>query len=349
MLDTIQVLLPEYKVREPKLRLHPSPVDTETGAMTRNFPLWQEGGRVVEGAFAKFQEEHFNVTIKPMPRTDGTGMGAVCFARFEIPKFAGGNNYHPVDRDGTAQAFQEAEKMLKSVGILTNIKAAQLTRMDAFTNVVGSEPFSNYKPMLALIDGKRTEQRGYENGLLWKNGRQEVCVYDKLEKMRHDKLSVAGLPKNTIRFEWRMLQAAKVREKMRCGTVGEVLDNYGDIRTVYNAAIKEQVFSHSVSDIASVQSGQLVQVFDHFQACGARNWAQKGLNVVSQSLLLEIMPIDAILDAVDKSGGDKMQRSRLKKHLHQMQRDAKFLQVSAGSGRTAGELYEELREKVLGE
>ncbi len=343
----MQLLLPDYEVRDPKLRLHPSPVDTETGVMTRNFPLWHDGARVVEGAYAQFIEEHFSVTIKPQPKTDGTGMGTACFVRFEVPKFAGGHNYHPVDRDGTAQALRDAEKKLKSVGILTNIKTAQMSRLDAFTNVVASEPYSNYKPVLAMLPGKRMKMREYEDGFLWKNGRHQFCAYDKLEKMKYDKLSTAGLPKNSIRFEWRALESAKVREKLGFGTVKELLANFGHVRTVYNEVMKEHIFSHSVADVEAVQTGELERVLEHFQASGARNWVQASLNLVSQSLLLEKTPIDAILDAVDKSGGDKMQRSRLKKHLHQAQRDAKFLQLLPGTSRTTGELYEELREKVL--
>jgi hypothetical protein len=347
MIDTMQLLLTDYEVRDAKLKLQPSPVDTETGAMTANFPLWHDGARAVEGAYAYHRDEHFNVKISPQPMTGGLGMGTACYVRFEVPKFAGGNNYHPVDRDGTAQALRDAQNRLKSVGILTNIKAAQISRMDAFTNVVALEPYSNYQPVLALLSGTRMEQRGYENGFLWENGRQQVCVYDKLEKMKRDKLVTAGLPKNSIRFEWRALKSAKVRETLGFGTVKEMLVNHGHVRTVYNEVMKKQLFSHSVADVEAVQTGQILEDMKYFYASGGRNWMQRYLNTVGLTFLLDKAPLDVIVGALDDVVDDKVKRSRLKKQLRQARRDASFLQLLPGASRTTGELYEELREKVL--
>jgi hypothetical protein len=116
---------------------------------------------------------------------------------------------------------------------------------------------------------------------------------------------------------------------------------------VYNEVMEKQLFSHSVADVEAVLTGQLHEDIKYFHASGGRNWEQQYWKTVGLASHLEKASLDVIIGAFDAIDDDKVKRSRRRKKLRQAQRDAKFLQVPAGSSRTTGELYEELREKVL--
>jgi hypothetical protein len=348
MIDTMQLMLTDYDARAAELTLQPASRNTVTGETKNNFPLWHNGTETVEGAYAYFREGHFNVTIKPQHNPDGMGIGTACYVRFEVPKFAGESNYHPTDAKGTEQALKASEKLLKRVGIKTNVKTARISRLDAFKNVVGAEPFSCYSGVLALLAGSRMKQRGYENGFLWENTRQQICVYDKLRKMLHDKLSTVGLPENTIRFEHRMLQAQKVRDALEMATVADLLADYDKVCAVYEATMKKQLFRHQAKDIEIMLSSDIEREMLFFQTQYGKEWLNQYLRAFGLHSLLQKTNIETILNVVDKLAENRMKKSRLKRDLQKMQFDVGALAPVGGSKRTTGQLYQELQEKVLG-
>ncbi len=348
MIDTMQLMLTDYDARAAELTLQPASVNTLTGESKNNFPLWHNGTKTVEGAYAYFREGHFNVTIKPQHNPDGMGIGTACYVRFEVPKFAGESNYHPTDAKGTAAALQASQKLLKRVGIKTNVKTARISRLDAFKNVVAAEPFSCYSGVLALLAGSRMKQRGYENGFLWENTRQQICVYDKLRKMLHDKLSTVGLPENTIRFEHRMLQAQKVRDALEMATVADLLADYDKVCAVYQATMKRQLFRHSTHDITIMLASDIKREMAWFQAQGSKEWLNQYLRTFGLHSLLQKTNIETIVAVVDELAENRMKKSRLKRDLQKMQFDVRALAPVGGSKSTTGQLYQELQEKVLG-
>jgi hypothetical protein len=347
MIDTMQLLLTDYEVSGAKLKLVPSTIDTETGAMTADFPLWHDGGKSVTGAYAYHRDEHFNVTLKPQFKNDGSGTSTSCYLRFEVPKFAGGNNYHPVDFNGTRDALQQAEKQLRDVGIKTNIETAKISRLDSFRNVVADEPFSCYQSVLALLSGSRMKQRGYENGFLWENKSQQVCVYDKLQKMRHDRLPVVGLPTNSIRFEHRMLQSRKVRDALSFANVKELLDDYDRIGVVYRETMKKQLFKYSAPDVEVLFASELEADMRFYQAHYGARWFQKYFMDFGMFSLLQKTNVETLIGVVDKVVENKMKKSRLKRDLQKVRFASAALSLVPASSRTNGELYRELQEKLL--
>jgi hypothetical protein len=348
MIDTMQLMLTDYDARAAELTLQPASVNTLTGESKNNFPLWHNGTKTVEGAYAYFREGHFNVTIKPQHNPDGMGIGTACYVRFEVPKFAGESNYHPTDAKGTAEALQASQKLLKRVGIKTNVKTARISRLDAFKNVVAAEPFSCYSGVLALLAGSRMQKRGYENGFLWENTRQQICVYDKLRKMLHDKLSTVGLPENTLRFEHRMLQAQKVKDALEMATVADLLADYDKVCDVYQATMKRQLFRHQAKDIEIMLSSDIEREMLFFQTQYGKEWLNQYLRAFGLHSLLQKTNIETILNVVDKLAENRMKKSRLKRDLQKMQFDVSALAPVGGSKRTTGQLYQELQEKVLG-
>ncbi len=347
VIDTMQLLLTDYDASKARLTLQPASVDTGTGALKGNFPLWHNGEKMVEGAYAYHRDEHFNVTIKPQPRPGGLGVGTACYVRFEVPKFAGDDNYHPVDQKGTKQAMRDAEKCLKAVGIRTDVRTAQISRLDAFKNVVANEPMSCYQGVLSLLSGRRMEQRGYKNGFLWANGSQELCVYDKLQKMRHDKLPTKGLPANSQRFEWRGLSSRKIRDSLGFHNVGELLADYDRVREFYQQTMQKHLFRHSVKDVEVLLASDIKREMLHFQQNYGREWLSHYLRVFGLHSLLQKATLETVLGVVEEVAESRMKKSRLKSDLQRYRFQAESLTCFGDSKRTTGQLYEELKSKVL--
>ncbi len=347
MIDTMLLLLTDYDASAAKLKLQPSPIDTATGAMTADFPLWYNGAEMVTGAYAYHHGEHFNVTVKPQFKPDGTGTSTAWYVRFEVPKFAGESNYHPVDFKGTCEVLKAVQKQLREVGIKTNIETAKISRLDSFKNVVADEPFSCYQSVLALLSGTRMKQRGYENGFLWANKRQEICVYDKLQKMRHDRLPVVGLPTNSIRFEHRMLEARKVRDTLSFSNVKELLADYDRIHVVYRDTMKKLLFKYSAPDVEVLFASELEADMRFYQEHYGARWFQKYFMDFGMYSLLQKTNVETLVDVVDKVVENKMKKSRLKRDLQKVRFASAALTLVPASTRTNGELYNELEAKLM--
>jgi hypothetical protein len=320
-----------------------------TGKATASFPLWHDGTQMIEGSLAYHREEHINVKICPQPKPEGQGMGTACYVRFEVPKFAGDSNYHPTDLKGTRKALRSAEKHLAGIGIKTDIKTAQISRLDAFKNVVADEPYSCYQSVLSLLSGSRMKQRGYENGFLWENQQQQVCVYDKLRKMEHDKFSTAGLPDNSIRFEHRMLKSKKVRDALNFRSVADLLESYDSIASSYEQTMRKQLFRYEPAEVERIVLSQIEADMRFFKGKYGRNSLSLYLKCYGLHSLLLLTEMETILHAVDNVFEDKVKKSRMKSELTKMRFDTQSMRVMGPSKRTTGQLYQELREKVLGQ
>jgi hypothetical protein len=345
----MQLLLTDYDATNAKLKLQPSPIDMATGAATANFPLWHNGTQMIEGAYAYHRQEHINVKLYPMPKPEGQGMGTICSIRFEVPKFAGDDNYHPTDIKGTRKALRSAEKHLATIGIKTSLKTAQISRLDAFKNVVADEPYSCYQSVLSLLSGSRMKQRGYENGFLWENQQQQVCVYDKLRKMEHDKFSIAGLPRNSIRFEHRMLKSRKVRDALSFRSVADLLESYDSIASSYEQTMKKQLFRYEPAEFETILVSEIEADMKFFKERYGRKSLSLYLTCYGLHSLLRLTNMETILCAVERVYDSRMQKSRLKAQLTKMRFETQAMRVLGPSKRTTGQLYQELREKVLGE
>ncbi len=348
MLDTMRLVLTDYEVRNPKLTLTPASIDTETGEMKGNYLLWREGNRAKEGKEAHHRDGHFNANIRPDRNTDGTGPKSFCIVNFEVPKFAGGNNFKPVDYQGTKDAFQQAERMLKDIGIHTNIRTAQASRLDTFRNAIVSEPFSNFRSVLLAMQGSRMKQQEYGDGVLWKNGRSQVIAYDKCAQLLYKKESVVGLPSNALRAELRSLEASKVRDVYGFKNVQELLDGYDGILDVYRQSLKKLLFKYSVPELEVIFASELEAHMRFCEEHYGRNWFQKFLMEVGMQCLVQKSSIETVVQVLDKVADNKMQKSRLKRDLQKIRFSAAAASMVPACNRTNGELYNELQEKLLG-
>jgi hypothetical protein len=347
MIDTLQLLLHDYDADGADLELQRGNVILKTGELTGNFPLYKSGGKMVEGKKAFNNDGPCRVTIKAIPARDERGIQPLCTVSMEVPKVAGCSNYHPTDERGAEAALNIVQKHLSSIGLKTNVMDAQPARMDAFRNVVADEPYSCYAPVLGLLRGSRMEKRGYENGHLWENGVQQVCVYDKIQKMQRDNLSIEGLPPNSIRFEMRLLKSQKVRATLEVKTARELLESYGAIVEAYERTMKKQLFSHSVDAVDAMFASDMRDEMLWFQQTHGRNWLDTWVKACGWKFITQHTTLETVLDVVDELESDRMKMSRIRSKMDTSRFNVEALRCIGPSTRTTGQLYEEMREKVF--
>lgn len=345
MIDTLKLSLVEYEISEnPQLTLEHSPTNLETGSRTSVYRLFMAGGRVVEGLKAYHNAENFNLTIKPLSSLQPQIVG--CYLQFSLPKLANGTNYYPITEQAAKRALRGLEGDLREIGVSTNLDNAVLSRVDSFRNVLASETYATYHPVLSALKGKRMAQRDYGTTFLWSNTQQELCVYDKLAEMAARKHKTAGLAPNTIRFEHRLLKARKVRDTLSMATAGDLLSDLAHVETTFKANLEKQLFSKSVSDVEAFLEVELENQLRFFCERGDRFWFQSWLSAVA----LRGLAVDSelILSAVGKVTNHRSTQLRIKRQLEAAKMDAMQLELSANPKRTLAELYTELQSKVLG-
>jgi hypothetical protein len=347
MIDTLKLVLLDYDASDADLELQPATINVKTGTMNGNFPLYKSGERMIEGRRAFNNEGHIRTEIKVIPARDEQGIQPLCTLAMEIPRIAGCSNYHPTDKTGFGAVLATAQKHCSDIGLKTNIMDAQPARVDAFRNVVTDEPYSNYAPVLALLRGSRMENRGYENGHWWGNGVQQVCVYDKIQKMRRDKLPVDGLPWNSIRFEMRLLKSQKVRDMLEVKTARELLESYDGIAQAYERTMKKQLFSYTVRDVEAMVTSDIRAEVKWFQDTYGRNFEDYWLKACGLKYLTARTTLENVLAVLDELGADRSKKSRMRSKMDKSRFDVEALRCCGPSKRTTGQLYEEMREKVL--
>jgi hypothetical protein len=343
MLDTLKLSLEEYEVQQhAEFSLQPPTVNTASGELATEHLLWRNGKREVRGVKAFHNGEWINITLKP--RREAPGTQALCLVQFSVPKVANGGNYHGTDHKGTQAALDAVEKYLREFGIKTNMARASVARLDAAKTLETREPFEGYSPVLGRLQGKRTERRDYGNMFLWGNTRWEACAYDKLEEMRRQKISVAGLPTNSLRMELRALKAAKVREMFGFSSVAELRDGLDHVPAVYRAQMEAQMFRHELPEDLLLSRPDLVAQMEAARDC-SRFWFRTWLTAWAMQQLAPEMA--AVKHAVRVAAPDRQTAHRIVREIEQGEREGLALENIGSSKRTWGELYNELRDKVL--
>jgi hypothetical protein len=162
--------------------------------------------------------------------------------------------------------------------------------------------------------------------------------------MRRAKVPVAGLPVNSVRAELRALKASKVRELFGIERAGELVDSLNHIRAVYRSHMEEQLFKHELPDDPALSRSDLVE---QLTVCKERSrfWYRAWcMGYAMQQLARDA---DALKYAVRVVASDPKTARRIIKEIEQGEREGLALQQVGPSSRTWGELYDELKEKVL--
>jgi hypothetical protein len=344
MLDTLKLSLTEYSVSsDAQFQIQPGLLDNATGELVGNNRLWSAGGRAVTGSRAWHNGEHFNVTIKPNPHAPG-GL-PLCLVQFSVPKVATGSNFRAVDADGTTRALRAAQKYLREIGVKTKLASAAVSRLDAFRNLECVEPFAAYHPVLATLQGQRMRRRDYGRTLLWENTLSELCAYDKREEMVRNKHSIEGLPPHPLRFEARALKMQKVRAWLGIENAGQLPDALPHIEQQYREMMRKQLFKGEVGQAAALTQGQVREQLAAAKELGGRYWVDDWLRAVAINSMSG--DLDAVKAAIQDVAGTRQNALKMTNKLEKAKLDATATCILGSSKRPLGELYSELRDKVL--
>lgn len=351
MLDTLKLSLVDYEISpDADLKVRRPDYNAQTGECDSVYPLWRRGDGYVEGKLAYNNDHDMHITVQPDSPSEPMAIG--CYVQFSVPKVADGDNYQPADFKTTKTSLRNVQRTLTKLGIKTNIGTARISRLDSCKNAVLEEPFQAYRPVLATLHGQRMKERGYESGFLFHNSLQQICVYDKNEEMRHRKHSLAGVPKNSVRFEHRLLKSRKVRDVLNFGNVTEMMEGFEQIGVGYRAAMEKQLFKNSPEEMQVMTAQTIANELTRLRASRARVGAASGSRWLNDWLVAYAIhqlgaDADALLLAVEQVAENRMTANRLRKKIETARLDALSMAKSGCSKRTLSDLYREMEQQVL--
>lgn len=349
MIDTIKLHLKDYAISEDtNIQVQPSSYVAGTGEQVSNNPLFQNSsGAVFYGSKAYLNTDNFNLSIKPMPSGSDNPRVANCFVQFSVPKNHYGNNFYSASCEETKEELEKLETSLKDNGIRTNLKEAELSRVDTFKNIQPEERFSSYYSLFSLLKARRAVQRGYGTTFLLSNSQQEFCVYDKNEEMKLRGVDLSKFPENTMRFEHRLLNKSKVSTVYGFSKAGELFKGgYEVVREKRAEAWKKSLFCYEVPEVVMLGSKALEEEMRAFKEKFPRNWFQFFLQAYGAYHLAQKAGIEVIELALQNLESERTKVWRAKKILTEAKKEIEFVKKEQNSERSFGELYEELRSKV---
>ncbi len=344
MLDTLRLTLGEYTIGpSPELTVELPTLNAATKELGGYYPLWRTGSTHQMGKKAYHNAEDWYFTLQAHAQEGGYTI--VPTLSFSVPKLANGSNYEPADFKATETALINAERELKRIGVHTEIETATLSRVDSCKNVLVSESFQAYAPVLARLQGQRMNKRDYGTTFLWENTVQQVCVYDKREEMKRRKKNLSRVPRNVARFEHRLLKARKVRDALGFSTAGDLLIGFDEVKKGYVTTMEKLLFRFSPVELEIMTAGDFEARLTSFQASGKKNW----LAGFQEAYFFQQLGSDkdAYLRAVENVTNNKMTFSRTRKKLMQAEINSLELEQVGRSKHTLGELYRELKREVL--
>jgi hypothetical protein len=343
MLDTLKVYTDDFVIRDgAEIELMPSVINYKTGE-TDNKKLFQRSsGEWVRGAKAFLNADNFNLTVKPNNLSDSSYL----WISLSVPKFLTGDNFYPLDDVEAQGLISGLETELKNRGIGLNADTLKVSRLDAFQNVYAAETFSDYIPVFQLLRAKRQNRRDYGSTFLWENTQREICVYDKLTEVQNRGYEVSSYPKNTIRFEYRLLKSKSVNSALKFKTVNKLFSNLDSVRQVYQDAMRYHLFDLDTSEVKQLVSSELRTVVKHYFENGGRYWISNMLKDYGAYSIARLSSVDVFGSIVEELSGNRMTAYRAKKYVRECQNQVAMLEVLE-CGKTVDELYQELKSKVL--
>jgi len=338
MLDTVKLRLLDYEV-ERQNNLSISTVFNTSGEEKNACKLFDmNDGTEIGGAKAYFNTSNLQFDV----------MSRGAFVKFSVPKtYYQGNNYKSVNQEQTKEVIQHIETELKENGIKTNLFNADLSRIDMFKQIIPDEQFYNYAPIFRAIKGSQKELRDYGTTFLWKNGVEQIAVYDKIKEMLHQKKDISGLP-DTIRFENRLLNKRKIEQALEFTKASELVSYYNELEPSYNASMTKNLFKMDTTQFNIQIQKELERRFEYYFENGGRNWVSKFIYSLGTDAVETFGVENFISLARAKWTNKEKQKSyRLRKKINE-QIIENTLSKSSFSKRTLlSDLYNELKLKLV--
>jgi hypothetical protein len=147
-----------------------------------------------------------------------------------------------------------------------------------------------------------------------------------------------------------MLKGRKVRESLDgIRSVKDLLAGYDQVHATYREAMNKQLFSRSVSDISSTTAtglhAEMLRARDASAGLSGRFWFENWLKARAVAALVD--DLDVVREAVAMMTDNRATQLKINRKLEAAQMDAAAMRIIGPSKRTVGELYTELKSKVL--
>jgi len=309
MIDTLRLNLLDCEIkRSCPLSIQPGTIDYSTGKIYNDNDLFiDNAGKIVRGSKAYLNDEKFNLTIQPTiySETNEHNHSKLKIKRFKrinetlqpdlydwnddddevkgiflstsLPRLLSETNLKTLSFDEQKTALKILEIKLKQYGIKTNINNAALSRVDTFTNVSTEFNFGSYTDLFSLMELSRMKSVGYgRESFLWKNGNQELMIYDKVLEMRTKKPDIKiRSGKNIMRFENRLLKKRKILSSIKFQTVGELYKNYDEVKDFHKKEIEKKIFKYTFDDIEFMTKNKIDRMINFCKSQFGDKWLDK--------------------------------------------------------------------------
>lgn len=352
MIDTIKVKAYDFEIEpQSRLEVQRGVIDLQSGELKHSHVLFRDkAGNTIEGSKAYYNDENFNLDIKPVP--DTMFDDKVLTIHFSMPKIFHGNNFHTLAKGEARQVVRKISDNLKSAGVNVNLENTSLSRIDLFKNVRPDEPFTAYHSLLDVLQAKRKtmKKRIYLDTFLFGNTQHQICIYDKITEMKANNYDVSEFPSNVVRFEYRIMNKKKIEQVTNASRLSELIDRYDDLRENFRFAMRDNVFWIAPKDVDYLSSNQLEKEFAYFKRRYHRNWLDYYLKTKGLEECLKRVEIGTLKQIVLRVEGNgergKRKAQRIYKKLEQARLDLESIKPYR-SDRTYKDLYFELKRKVL--
>ena len=348
-LDTVKLHISDYSISsQSNLKIQPGTFNIGTGELTNDNVLVRDSaGKIYHGARAYLNTAKIHFDVKPFHSNGQSTTSA--FVHFSVPKLHNnGVNYKPVSEAQVRDAFGMVEQELQENGINTDIREANLSRVDTFRNVEPREPFIAYFALLDLLKARRGVKRSYGTTYLLGNSQQEFCVYDKNVEMAKHGVDLRGFPENTMRFEHRLLNKRKVQTTYGFTNVNDLL--HGGLEVVEQKrrqAWSNSLFRYEVTDVIRLGAASLEAEMRAFQAKYDKRWYNNFLRCYGAYHLASLVGVEVVKLALQSVEVDRRQVWRAQRMLEDSKQEIEFFRQEQESRRTLADLYQELKNKVL--
>jgi len=345
MLDTMKLYLQEWRILpNASLTINAGNINYATGEAHQTHLFTDTTGRDVLGAYASYNADKLNFSIKPKAGN------VYAHVTFSAPKRVSDDNYSPIKESQFNEVLEGVESELAENGIETNIQEARLSRIDTFKNIQTNEETMSYARLFGLLNANRAKDKSTHGATTWlmKNNSTQYCIYDKLEEMENTGHETNGLPK-TLRFEHRCMKPAKVKGFFNNVTTVEELKRYGwgalCERTI--KAWTDNFFKYSVDEVEYIPQSQIVNELSFFRMkYGSRFFSQYLKAYGAYHLAGASGGVDVVTSALEYMGYERLKIYRAKRDMRKAILDIEGAREEVGTSVTLAELYGELKYKM---
>ena len=193
------------------------------------------------------------------------GVSVPCLSvRLSAPKYLNGLNNYTATFSDVVRLEKELSKDLEDLGIKTNLKNANIARLDITTNTETKYPMSYYLPIIKRAETKKLKSREYgQSTLLLGNQTRQLCLYDKLDCMNEHQETIPtewqGL--NILRTEYRTLKY-QANKKQGFSNFSDLLshEQYEQTKEIHKKRVREFLFNNRDSMTAE-HATDIYQIF----------------------------------------------------------------------------------------